>query len=228
MKLLAIDTATEACTVALVVDGQLASRECQQPRQHGRVLLPWIEQLLASAEIGYPQLDAIAVDRGPGGFTSLRIGLTVAQAIAQAHQRPVYPISSLAALAHYGRPNGYEGAVMAAFDARMGEVYCAWFNCVGDALQADSSEQILSPEVLADQLARRTGPYRALGNAFERYPAAFESVRAMHPERFDVTARPHAESIAALSNTQDCVEASAIQPVYLRDQVTNQGRPQTV
>ncbi|MFU8878099.1 MAG: tRNA (adenosine(37)-N6)-threonylcarbamoyltransferase complex dimerization subunit type 1 TsaB, partial [Wenzhouxiangellaceae bacterium] len=127
-NLLAIETATRACSVALIHDGRLLQRSGMDARMHAEVLLPWIGELLAEAGIGYHDLDALAVDRGPGGFTSLRIGLGIAQGIALAHDLPCHPVSSLAALALAARPEDYKGRMLAAIDARMGEIYAGWFD----------------------------------------------------------------------------------------------------
>ena len=98
MKLLAFDTATEACTVALWLDGKVLER-FEHQSQHSEHLLAMIDALLAEAELSISQLDAIAFGRGPGSFTGLRIGAGVAQGLAFAANLPVVPVSSLAALA---------------------------------------------------------------------------------------------------------------------------------
>jgi len=99
MKLLAFETATEACSVALWIDGDVRERFEVAPRRHAELALPWAEQLLAEAGIGKSQLDTIAVGRGPGAFTGVRLAIALAQGIALALDRPVVPVSTLAALA---------------------------------------------------------------------------------------------------------------------------------
>ena len=99
MKLLAFETATEACSVALWVDGEVRERFELAPRRHAELSLPWAEQLLAEAGIGKSQLDAIAVGRGPGAFTGVRLAIAIGQGIALALDRPIVPVSTLAALA---------------------------------------------------------------------------------------------------------------------------------
>ena len=99
MKLLALDTATEACSAAVWVDGAVLERYERAPRRHAALILPMIEAVLAEANLTPLQLDAIAFGRGPGAFTGVRIAIGIAQGIAFAADLPVVPISTLAALA---------------------------------------------------------------------------------------------------------------------------------
>ncbi|MBS0194734.1 MAG: tRNA (adenosine(37)-N6)-threonylcarbamoyltransferase complex dimerization subunit type 1 TsaB [Proteobacteria bacterium] len=99
MKLLALETATEACSVALWIDGDVRERFEIAPRRHAELVLPWADALLAEAGIAKMQLDAIAVGRGPGAFTGVRLAIALAQGIALALDRPIVPISTLAVLA---------------------------------------------------------------------------------------------------------------------------------
>ena len=99
MKLLALDTATEACSAAVWVDGAVLERYELAPRRHAALILPMIEAVLAEAGLSPPQLDAIAFGRGPGAFTGVRIAVGIVQGIAFAADLPVIPISTLAALA---------------------------------------------------------------------------------------------------------------------------------
>jgi len=95
MKLLAFETATEACSVALYVDGQVTERFEIAPRRHAELSLPWAEALLAEAGVARSQLDAIALGRGPGAFTGVRLAIAIAQGIALALDRPLIPVSTL-------------------------------------------------------------------------------------------------------------------------------------
>lgn len=99
MNLLAFELSTEACSVALWVDGDVRARHEIAPRRQAELALPWAEALLAEAGIAKSQLDAIAVGRGPGAFTGVRLGVAVAQGIALALDRPAVPVSTLATLA---------------------------------------------------------------------------------------------------------------------------------
>ena len=216
MNLLAIDTATETCSVALVCKGELRTREKTEPRGHGRLLLPWIAELLADAGIGYKQLDALAVDRGPGGFTSLRIGLSVAQGIALAHDLPIHPVSSLAALAYNGRPEGFKGKLLAAFDARMGEIYAGWFDCKDHYPKRMGKETLCAPNQLAQSKIKI---HAVAGNAFHVYKEALSDWRAQFGGSINIGAYPNATAITELSKKVGPVNAETVEPVYLRDRV---------
>ena len=216
MNLLAIDTATETCSVALVCKGETRTREKTEPRGHGRLLLPWIAELLAEAGIGYKQLDALAVDRGPGGFTSLRIGLSVAQGIALAHDLPIHPVSSLAALAYKGRPEDFNGTLLAAFDARMGEVYAGWFEFNNEFPKPIGNEVLHAPHAIPQS---KIEPDAAAGNAFCVYAEHLAEWRSKFSGPINLEAYPNADAVSALSKKVGPVDAATLQPVYLRDQV---------
>ncbi|MGH8050645.1 MAG: tRNA (adenosine(37)-N6)-threonylcarbamoyltransferase complex dimerization subunit type 1 TsaB, partial [Arenimonas sp.] len=146
MKLLAFETATEACSVALYIDGEVYERFDIVPKQHTQLALPWAEQLLADAGIKKSQLDAIAVGIGPGAFTGVRLAVALVQGIALALDKPVLPVSTLAALAMQGADLKCD-RILAAIDARMGEIYCAEFRLDKDNLvDAISEEIVIAPE----------------------------------------------------------------------------------
>ena len=147
MNLLAIETSTEACSVALHHGGTTIARSELAPRRHAELVLPMAEALLAEAGIGRRQLDAIAVGRGPGAFTGVRLAVSMAQGMALGLDLPVIPISSLAALALDAPDNG--AAVLAVIDARMGEVYAASYRRgADDTVQALDEERVCAPDVL--------------------------------------------------------------------------------
>ena len=99
MKLLALETATEACSAAVWIDGVVFERYELAPRRHAALILPMIEAVLAEAGLTIHQLDALAVGRGPGAFTGVRIAMGIIQGMAFASDLPVAPVSTLAALA---------------------------------------------------------------------------------------------------------------------------------
>lgn len=147
--LLGIDTSNGACSVGLWLDGDCQQRYQVAPRGHGLLLLPMVESLLAEAGMAAAGLDALVLGRGPGSFTGLRIATGVVQGLAFALDRPVVPISSLAALAQGsldvdGKP---AAQVLTAFDARMGEVYWgAWRRNAEGLVELLGSEAVLAPE----------------------------------------------------------------------------------
>ena len=217
MKLLAFETATEACSVALWLDGDVHERFEIAPRRHAELSLPWAEQLLADAGVRKSQLDAIAIGRGPGAFTGVRLAIAIAQGIALALDRPVVPVSTLAALALQARGP----RVLAAIDARMGEVYTAAFELRdGDAI-AVSEERVAAPQAVS--LPDDDEDWQGVGTGF----AALEGVLAMRLRaRFttiDASALPHAADVARLAAHAyargDALAPERVEPAYLRNNV---------
>jgi len=124
-SLLAIDTSTENCSVALVHDGKLTTRDIESPREHSQKLLPFVEEVLDRAGVSLAELDGLVVGAGPGSFTGVRIGVSMAQGLAFSADLPVYPVCSLQALAQQAIRKNDVAGVVACIDARMGEVYYA-------------------------------------------------------------------------------------------------------
>lgn len=221
MRLLAFDTATEACSVALEIDGAVHARHLEQPRAHGERLLAMIDEVLAEAGIARTDLDALAFGRGPGGFTSLRIGAGVAQGIAWGLGLPVIPVSSLAVLAQgAARAHGVERA-LAAIDARMGEVYWGAFALDERGLmQPLGGEHVLPPDRV--ECPPGQGGY-GCGTGWEshgdtlrqRCGNALQAVTGPRlPNAVDLLPRAHAAWAQG-----ETVTAEQAVPVYLRDRV---------
>jgi len=221
MRILAFETATEACSVALYVDGAVRSRFEVAPRRHAALALPWAEALLAEAGIARAQLDAVAVGVGPGAFTGVRLAVALAQGIALGLDRPVLPVSTLAVLALSGRPG--DAAVgthlVAAIDARMGEVYLGRFRTGADALvEAVGGEVLVAPDAAAqvdDPAALGIGTgFAAAGGAL----AQRLGLRDVYPD-----ALPHADALVRLAARDfasgRAIAADALEPAYLRDRV---------
>lgn len=124
-KILALDTSTDACSVALHVAGEIREDFRIIPRQHTKQLLPMIQAMLDSAGLKVKDLDAIAFGRGPGSFAGIRIATGVAQGLAYSAELNLLPISTLAAIALSHHLSSGDQQVIAALDARMDEVYWA-------------------------------------------------------------------------------------------------------
>ncbi len=217
MNRLAIETAFETCSVALEHDGSVRIRTRTEPRAHGRLLLPFIDELLTEAGLAYRDLDALVVDRGPGSFTSLRIGLGVAQGLALAHDLPIHPVSSLAMIGAAGRDSDGPARVVAAMDARMGEVYTAVFRFEDDRPILEGRETLCAP----GDLPPFDGPAQGVGTAFAVHAEALPRELFEHLDPIRSDARPDASVLLDLAADRDPVEASALAPVYLRDNVAN-------
>lgn len=216
MRLLAIETATEACSVAVLVDGEIRERFELAPRRHAELTLPWAELLLAEAGVAKSQLDAIAVGRGPGAFTGVRLAIALAQGIALALDRPLLPVSTLAALAM--RADGER--IIAAIDARMGEVYLATFARDGEGLVALDEEVVVKPE--AASVPAGDG-WHGVGTGFAAGDNALQARMRGRLAAIDAEALPHAADVARLGALMfargEAIAAERIEPAYLRNNV---------
>jgi tRNA threonylcarbamoyladenosine biosynthesis protein TsaB len=222
--ILAIDTSTERLGVALLHGEVCGYRHLQLGTGHANQVLGLVEELLQESDIDRGQVDAIAVCRGPGGFTGVRIAIGVAQGLALALDRPVVPVSSLRVLA--AAATG-PGPVVAVIDARMGEFYAAaWIDAPAALAGAPSlfPEALLKPEALLEQLAQLSGSAKG-GSAGQFVGPGVAALAAVEPTWPDarVLAWPDARVLAFLGRqgllAGEGVPAEAAQPVYLRDQV---------
>lgn len=177
INILAIDTSTSLCSVALVSGDDLWERQSLSPKQHTALVLPFVEALLKEAKLDLSQLDAIAFGAGPGSFTGVRIAASVTQGIALAHNLPVVPISTLAALAYQAVRRFGARNIVPILDARMGQVYWGdyqWDEQLG--LRCQPSDQLTAPDVLRAYFSERSrsGPegsrYVAIGEGLKAYP----------------------------------------------------------
>lgn len=147
MKLLAIETATEACSAALLIDGEIELRYAIKPRGHSKLILGMMDELLAEAGLKPEQLDAMAFGRGPGSFTGVRIATGIVQGAAFAADLPVVPVSTLAALAQRAYRQKGEPHLLPAYDARMGELYWAAYRVGEEGLvRLVMEEEVASAE----------------------------------------------------------------------------------
>lgn len=220
MKLLAFETATEGCSVAVWVDGDVRERFEIAPRRHAELALPWAGELLAGAGVAKAQLDAIAVGRGPGAFTGVRLAIAIAQGIALALDRPVVPVSTLAVLAA-GAPEGGPSRILAAIDARMGEVYSGAFERRGDDLVALSKEGVCAPGAVV--LPGDAGGWQGVGTGFAAGEGALQAHLGSRLAGVDAAALPRAADVARLAAAAfergEALPPERVEPAYLRDNV---------
>jgi tRNA threonylcarbamoyladenosine biosynthesis protein TsaB len=229
MKILAVETATEACSAAVLIDGRIIERYQLAPREHNRLILPMVEAVLAEAGLAVSQLDALAFGRGPGSFTGVRIATGVIQGIAFGADLPVVPVSTLAALSLEALDETGAEHAYACIDARMGEVYWGVYRRVGEGVSgAETSslvklvgeEAVLPAERVAfPEDSRGVGT----GSGWGTYGAVLRErlgsrVAAVLEGRF-----PRAGVVARLGAGDFtrglAVAAERALPVYLRDKV---------
>lgn len=227
-RILALDTSSDACSVALMDGERTLSRFELAAKSHTRRLLPMVDEVLAEAGWGLANLDVLAFGRGPGSFTGLRIGLGVIQGLAFARDLPVVGVSTLDAMAlgYYeahpvfaqdGRP------VLVALDARMQEVYWALLSWTGepDWLRRLEAEAVSPPaEVAAQSGVQRLGSaFVAIGPGWH-YP----ELAALTPEHRDLDVYPNALHMLPLARRAlangEAVAAEQAQPVYLREKIS--------
>ncbi|RMT58233.1 hypothetical protein ALP29_01271 [Pseudomonas syringae pv. avii] len=215
--LLALDTATEACSVALLHDGKVTSHYEVIPRLHAQKLLPMIKQLLEDAGTTLAAVDAIAFGRGPGAFTGVRIAIGVVQGLAFALERPVLPVSNLAVLAQRALREHGASHVAAAIDARMDEVYWGCYRETAGEMRLVGTEAVLAPEA-AQLPADASGDWFGAGTGW----GYGERIKVTCAEQ-DAAMLPHAEDLLALARFAfergEAIAADQAAPVYLRDKV---------
>jgi tRNA threonylcarbamoyladenosine biosynthesis protein TsaB len=223
MRLLALDTAADWCSVALWQDGKISSREARAERGHGGQVLTLIDALLAEAGTALGALDALAFGRGPGAFTGLRLAASVTQGLAFATGIPVIPVSDLRALAQQVLlPPHQDARVLVCHDARMGEVYWAGFCSVGGCARADTPEYVAAPKDMIEAAASWLGAGAACGagSGFAAYPELSVLGPRLQVLRADI--HPRAREIVLLAATDGlaaAVPAEHALPVYVRDNV---------
>jgi tRNA threonylcarbamoyladenosine biosynthesis protein TsaB len=222
-RLLAVETSAEACSAALLIDGETTVFFEHSPMRHADLLLPAISGLLDEAGIGLAHLDAIVFGRGPGSFTSLRIGIGVVQGLAWGADIPVVPLSSLAAVAQDASDASASGAesICVAVDARMNEVYTANFRRGDNGIViAESAERVCSPQEVNSTDEKF---FIAAGNGFERF-SELNTLGSTAAECFPA-AVPRAETLCRLAidwlSGNLPLQAGLAQPVYVRNKVAS-------
>ncbi len=223
IRILAIDTATEACSAALWQDGHVLTRYQVAPRGHTELILPMVAELLAEAELKLSELDALAFGRGPGSFTGVRITLGIAQGLAFGANLPLLGVSNLQALAQGAYRLTTAERVVAAIDARMSEIYVGTYQATEGVMLAVEEEQVVTP---ASWLSLpQANAALGVGSGFVAYPELTKRVANVcealpFPEAQDLLPQAVAMYQAGLG-----VAAAEAQPVYLRDTVTWQKLP---
>jgi tRNA threonylcarbamoyladenosine biosynthesis protein TsaB len=230
MKLLAVETSTEACSAALIIDGVVSERFELAPKEHTRLILPMIDALMLEAGLKPQQLDALAFSCGPGSFTGVRIATAVIQGIALGADLPIVPVSTLAAIAqdffdnnnnkNLNRESAACNVAFTAMDARMGEIFWGVYqrNEQGFAELIGKESVALAVDVEFPDLIG-TG----VGSGWGVYHEALMSRLAGRVSYCEIDNLPKAGAIARLGaigfEQGLAVAVEQAMPVYLRDKV---------
>lgn len=219
-KILAVDTATENCSVALKVGSDVIARCEMAPREHTTKILPMVDSVLAEAGLTLNQLDALAFGRGPGSFTGVRIGIGIAQGLAFGAGLPMIGVSTLAAMAQQAYRTQQATHVLSAIDARMNEIYVGGYQRLenGD-WETVVSEAVLAPEMFTPTLTEAA--WSVAGTGWQAYPdlqgqlhLSVSDSGVLYPESQDMLILAHHALVRG-----EAVDAEHASPVYLRDTV---------
>jgi tRNA threonylcarbamoyladenosine biosynthesis protein TsaB len=216
---MALECATEYCSVALWLDGQIQERELPPGRGQSEQLLTMIQELLVDAGLRLRELDLLAVGRGPGAFTGVRLAASVAQGLSYATGLPVVPVSTLRTVAQAASPE--YSRVLVCQDARMEEVYWGAFSICDGIARLIGDEQLSRPDAVVLPLTWEVAHGVGAGSGFAAYPrqtAAWSASLATllpgcHPRAAAVA------QLAAHDGITAAVGAAEVQPVYLRNDV---------
>lgn len=222
MTILAIETATPACSAALLHQGQVSQRFEIAPRRHTDLILPMIDALLTDQGVSRAQLDAIAFGCGPGSFMGTRLATGIAQGLGYALDRPLIPLSTLQILAQtVYQQSPYEQSLLVGWDARMDEIYWGLYQ---------AQDGLMEP-VLADALAKPqdiimpSQPYVLVGNAWSVYKNDFSSDLLAHASQQTSDCYPQAAALLGLAQARFSAgiisAADIVEPTYLRQSVTS-------
>jgi len=225
---LALDASTEACSVALQLDGKVYASYELCPQSHSLRLLPMIDNLLNEAGIELSDIDGLIFGQGPGSFTGVRIGVGVAQGLAFSADLPVVGVSSLQAMAQQAYIAHGQKQVVSAIDARMSEVYNGYYELdAQNIMQAKQEEAVTPPEHLSMQLSEVVnGAFYAVGTGWDAYSEKLgEQLLALKSNKGSPDILfPSAEAMLAIGVAKLeqglGVSAEQAQPVYVRDTVS--------
>ncbi|VAY02280.1 tRNA threonylcarbamoyladenosine biosynthesis protein TsaB [Arsenophonus endosymbiont of Aleurodicus dispersus] len=219
--ILAIDTATEACSVALWRDGKIFTKFAVSTREHTKIILPMVEQCLIDANLDLQHMDVLAFGRGPGSFTGVRIAVSIAQGLAFGADLPMIGISSLLTIGQGAyRQLGAE-KVLVAIDARMGAIYSACYELKPDGnWLGEDTEAVLKPEQFLARINCLSGQWVIAGTGWSAYPIlGMTNLNLLQSGIY----LPDAQDmlILALKEWQKgkTIDAEEAKPVYLRNEV---------
>lgn len=217
--LLAIDCSNRLASVAVYYNDKVIFKQSEQTKQHAKILLPLIEELLLDADLNLNQIDAIACCCGPGSFTGVRLTISIAQGLAYSLKLPVIPVSSLQAIAHRCYSSNQQSDIIACIDARMNEVYWAHYRNVGQLCQLQSVEVVgASDEVIKYLELLPSDSVVIAGTGLSHHPELLDA--GYQVIETDVLA----SSIATLATGIKQVNPVDAMPVYIRNQVVQKNK----
>lgn len=214
--ILNIETSTEVCSVTIAKNGELLfKKETPEGLRHSELLTVFIEELVKENNFELSQLDAVAVSKGPGSYTGLRIGVSVAKGLCYGLKIPLIAINSLEVMGIHAAENSSEKMLFCPMiDARRMEVYTALYNAEGEAISPVSAE-IIEEDFLADQL--KTNKILFFGNGAEKCKTKITHSNAL----FNGPAKTSAQFMQKLSetkyNNQEFEDVAYFEPFYLKD-----------
>ena len=223
MKLLALDTSSIACSVALQVEGVVTERHVEEPRAHTRLLVPMIRSLIDASDIDLKELDAIILGNGPGSFIGMRIAASVAQGLAHGSDLNIVPVSSLAAVAAEVFAETDAAEVVVAQDAHMSEVYLGAYRQDEGGLPVEVFAERLQKQEAIAEIAEVSAEQRyAAGAGWSRYPELLEC-NAEHFCGVLEIEHPRARHLLGMGaravEVGDVTSPKELVPAYLRQKV---------
>lgn len=217
---LALDTSTECCSVALLFDGEISFHRFLNTREHAKLLLPMVQELLDAAGASMADLDGIAFARGPGSFTGLRIAASAAQGLAFAQSLPLVGVSTLAAVAQGAKRELGVKQVAVAMDARMGQVYWGCYDTSKSTAVLLGEEAVCDPQ---DIVLPQGNQWVGVGTGWDEHEQALETASESSVLRHMGSRRPDAQDVLRLAlpffASGETVRIEQAQPVYLRNKV---------
>lgn len=222
MRILAIDTATEACSVALLNSDAVTAHFEECPREHTQRILPLVKEILTRSDTSLTDLDALAFGRGPGSFTGVRIGIGIAQGLALGAELPMIGVSTLATMAQGAWRMTGATRVLAAIDARMGEVYWAEYTRDEQGVwHGEETEAVLKPEAVTERLQQLSGEWATVGTGWPAWPemASGTGVTLVDGNMLLPAAEDMLPIACQLLAEGKTVAVEHAEPVYLRNTV---------
>lgn len=222
LNILCVDTSTEACSVAILKKtSEIVDQFMLAPREHTLKILPTVEAVLKEAQLSLKEIDYVAYGRGPGSFTGVRIGISIAQGLAFGIEKKMVGVSTLQAMAQEAVELNKASDVYSAIDARMGEVYFAHYTNKNNLMTLVDEEVVIKPEALIEKMISFNEEAVLVGSAWATFPelkAHFAKLQQLSIE-FPSSKFMMAQAVDLIENDKT-VEAEFATPVYLRDKVT--------